>query len=158
MKGNNAIQTNHFKKTAKRVKTWFNQPARAERRRKNRLEKAKKCFPMPIDKLRPIVRYNKKLRLGRGFTAEELKEAGLDYNYARTVGIAVDLRRRNHNKETFDMNVQRVKDYMSKVTIYDSFRAAKEAGAKQHKGKLMPLAKSMPVVKSIDVTAVSAFN
>ena len=65
MKRNNALPNNHFKKTSKRIKTWFDQPANKERRRSIRLIKAKKIFPMPLEKLRPIVRcptirYNKK--------------------------------------------------------------------------------------------------
>merc|ERR1712014_543295 len=64
------------------VKTWFNQPARKERRRKARSLKAAKVAPRPVKTLRPIVRcptfkYNIKDRAGRGFTLEELKGAGL---------------------------------------------------------------------------------
>merc|ERR1712110_1377936 len=62
------------------VKTWFNQPARKERRRKDRGLKAAKVAPRPVKSLRPIVRcptfkYNIKDRAGRGFTLEELKGA-----------------------------------------------------------------------------------
>lgn len=61
------------------VKTWFNQPARAARRRTARLEKAAKLAPRPSNgPVRPIVhcptiRYNTKVRPGRGFSHDELK-------------------------------------------------------------------------------------
>ena len=37
-------------------------------------------------------RYNFKTRLGRGFTLEELKSAGISKKMAPTIGIAVDRR------------------------------------------------------------------
>eukprot|EP00755_Sulcionema_specki_P000256 Sspe_Gene.3062::Locus_1011_Transcript_69_72_Confidence_0.016_Length_1437::g.3062::m.3062/K02873/RP-L13e, RPL13; large subunit ribosomal protein L13e len=40
-----------------------------------------------------------KARQGRGFTLDELKAAGLNAKYARTVGIAVDHRRKSHSEE-----------------------------------------------------------
>lgn len=79
-KRNNMIPNGHFHKDwQRRVKTWFNQPARKYRRRIRRIKKAQAVAPRPVQGLlRPIVRcpsvrYNKKLRLGRGFTIEELK-------------------------------------------------------------------------------------
>ncbi|KAK3205531.1 hypothetical protein Dsin_019577 [Dipteronia sinensis] len=65
------------------MKTWFNQPARKERRRIACQKKAIKIFPRPTaGPLRPIVRgqtlkYIMKLRAGKGFTLEELKAAGV---------------------------------------------------------------------------------
>lgn len=62
-----------------RVKTWFNQPMRKQRRRRTRIQKARRIAPRPVaGPLRPIVRcptfkYNTKIRAGRGFTFEELK-------------------------------------------------------------------------------------
>ena len=71
--------------------------------------------PRPLGKLRPVVscptyKYNLKQRAGRGFTLEEIKvfdsrlkvvinilvpqAAGLSKKFARTIGIAVDHRRR----------------------------------------------------------------
>ncbi len=76
---NNIIANNHFHKHwQRRVKTWFNQPARKARRYNNRVAKAKAVAPRPVKQLKPIVRcptqkYNTKERLGRGFTADELK-------------------------------------------------------------------------------------
>jgi large subunit ribosomal protein L13e len=78
-KRNQMVPNGHFHKDWQRyVKTWFNQPARKQRRRKARTEKARRLAPRPTQKLRPIVRcptarHHKKLRIGRGFTLEELK-------------------------------------------------------------------------------------
>lgn len=60
------------------MRTWFDQPGKKKSRRTARLAKAKKCAPRPVDLLRPAVRcptvkYNTKLRMGRGFTLEEIK-------------------------------------------------------------------------------------
>lgn len=163
MKRNNALPNNHFKKTALRIKTWHNQPARAERRRNSRITKSVKLAPVPLQKLRPIVRcptirYNKKLRFGRGFTAEECKEAGLDYKYARTIGIAVDLRRNNRSEEAFNINVERLREYQSRITIYSSIKDAKDAGAVQHKGPIMPLEHKPATVATISMSEVASFN
>lgn len=163
MKRNNAIQHNHFKKTALRIRTWFNQPARHTRRNETRKAKAAACAPMPTEKLRPVVRcptirHNRKVRLGRGFTAEECAAAGVDYNYARTVGVAVDLRRRNMNEEAFNRNVERLKEYLGKIKIFKSFREAKEAGAKQHVGVVMPLAREVKKVVTITPSELVTFN
>ena len=79
-KRNNMIPNGHFHKDWQRwVKTWFNQPARKIRRRKVRVEKARRIAPRPVGgRLRPLVhcptfKYNSKIRFGRGFTLEELK-------------------------------------------------------------------------------------
>lgn len=61
------------------VKTWFNQPARKERRRNARLAKAARLAPRPASgPVRPVVhcstiRYNAKVRAGRGFSHDELR-------------------------------------------------------------------------------------
>lgn len=78
-KRNNMVPNAHFHKDWQRyVKCWFNQPARKKRRRNKRVEKARKIAPRPLHTLRPVVRcqtfkYNTRLRLGRGFTLDELK-------------------------------------------------------------------------------------
>ncbi|CAI9092871.1 OLC1v1028216C1 [Oldenlandia corymbosa var. corymbosa] len=75
------------------VRTRFNQPARKSRRRNARQKKAVKIFPRPTaGPLRPIVhgqtvKYNMKVRAGRGFTLDELKAAGIPKKLAPTVGI-----------------------------------------------------------------------
>ncbi|XP_045464401.1 60S ribosomal protein L13-like [Harmonia axyridis] len=124
-KGNNMIPNGHFHKDWQRfVKTWFNQPARKFRRRQNRIKKANAIAPRPAKgPLRPAVRcptvrYHTKLRTGRGFTLQELKTAGLNARYARTIGIAVDHRRRNKSLESVQLNVQRLKEYQSKLILF----------------------------------------
>merc|ERR1712154_33948 len=52
----------------------------------------------------PTFKYNSKLRLGRGFTLDELKAAGVSKKSARTVGISVDFRRRNLSMESMQEN------------------------------------------------------
>merc|ERR1712238_442160 len=59
-----------------------------------------------------------KLRLGKGFTLEELKEAKIAPRLARTIGIAVDHRRRNRCAESLQTNVERLKLYKSKLLIF----------------------------------------
>uniref|UniRef100_A0A0M3IPG3 Large ribosomal subunit protein eL13 n=2 Tax=Ascaris TaxID=6251 RepID=A0A0M3IPG3_ASCLU len=124
-KRNNIIPNAHFHKDWQtRVRTWFNQPARKERRRQNRVAKALACTPRPASGLlRPIVRcptlrYNKKVRLGYGFTLQELKAVGIGRREARTIGIAVDYRRTNRSHESLQQNVQRLKEYKSKLILF----------------------------------------
>jgi large subunit ribosomal protein L13e len=125
IKHNNVIAKNHFRKFwQKNVKTWLNQAQRNIRRRVHRQEKAKKLFPRPTaGLLRPIVhpptqRYNFKVRLGRGFTLDELKEAGIPRKQAMTIGIAVDHRRKNRCTESLQTNVERLKLYKSKLMLF----------------------------------------
>jgi len=113
VKGNFEIPHQHFKKDwQNRVRTWFNQPARKLRRRKARQAKAKAIFPRPTaGALRPVVhsqtvRYNMKVRSGRGFTLEELKEAGIPRKLAPTIGICVDHRRKNRSLEGLTVSVE----------------------------------------------------
>merc|ERR1711928_74878 len=101
MKHNNVLPNAHFKKDLQnRVKTWFNQPGRKKSRRVARQKKALAIAPRPVSGLlRPVVRcptykYNTKLRMGRGFTLEELKTAGISSKYAATIGLCVDHRRK----------------------------------------------------------------
>merc|ERR1712110_584866 len=123
-KRNNIVPNQHFHKDWQNyVKTWFNQPARKIRRRQNRVAKAAKVAPRPIGKLRPVVscptyKYNLKQRAGRGFTLEEIKAAGLSKKFARTIGIAVDHRRRNKSVESLQLNTQRLKEFKSKMILF----------------------------------------
>jgi len=87
------------------------------------LDRAKKLAPRPLDLLRPIVRgqtnkYNTKIRAGRGFTLDELKEAKIRRKEALSIGIPVDHRRRNKSEEAFQQNVKRLKVYRSKLLIF----------------------------------------
>ena len=116
---------NHFNKDwQEKVKTWFNQPGRKLRRRQTREKKAKLSAPCPTNKLRPAVRgqtnkYNSRIKLGRGFTAGELKLAGMhSLPTARSIGIAVDVRRKDTCNETLNMNSNRIKAYLAKIIVH----------------------------------------
>merc|ERR1712194_615227 len=106
------------------MRTWFDQAGRKKRRALNRQKKAARLAPRPAaGLLRPVVhpptqRYNMKLRLGKGFTLEELKEAKIAPKMGRTIGIAVDHRRRNRCQESLQANVDRLKLYKSKLLIF----------------------------------------
>merc|ERR1712232_419942 len=128
----NGMQHGRFNRVM--MRTWFDQAGRKKRRANNRREKAKKLFPRPAaGLLRPIVhpptqRYNMKLRLGKGFTLDELREAKIPVKKALTIGISVDHRRRNRCAESLQANVDRLKVYMSKLKIFP-----KKAGKKGRK-------------------------
>ncbi|KAI8929160.1 ribosomal protein L13e [Entophlyctis helioformis] len=156
MKHNNQLPNQHFRKDWQiHVKTWFNQPGQKKSRRVQRIKKAAAIAPRPIDGLlRPAVRcptikYNTKLRAGRGFSLEELKEAGVSRKVARTIGIAVDHRRRNRSVESLQANVERLAEYKSKLIVFPKKAnkpkkgdadAAAVAGATQLAGALLPIA------------------
>ncbi|KAI5856678.1 putative 60S ribosomal protein L13 [Durotheca rogersii] len=124
IKHNNQIQKNHFRKDwQRRVRTHFDQPSKKLRRRAARSAKAAAVAPRPVDKLRPVVRcptikYNRRLRAGRGFTLAELKEAGIPRLVAPTIGIAVDHRRQNPSEESLAANVARLKAYKARLIVF----------------------------------------
>ena len=135
---NNMLPNVHLGKDwQEKVKTWFNQPGRKHRRQSKRAAKAAKVAPNPTHTLKPIVRgqtnkYNNKIRLGRGFTKEELKKAGiLSLNYARSIGIAIDLRRKDTSNEAQTANVNRIKEYLAKMILYPRKKADKKALVKE---------------------------
>lgn len=121
---NNALPGNHFRKDwQRRVRTWFDQPGRKLRRRNARKAKAAALGVRPLTLLRPAVRgqtvrYNRKLREGRGFTLAELKEAGIGRKEALSVGVVVDHRRRNLSEEGKKLNVERLKDYKTRLLVF----------------------------------------
>ncbi|PYH47242.1 60S ribosomal protein eL13 [Aspergillus saccharolyticus JOP 1030-1] len=124
IKHNNQILNQHFHKDwQRRVRVHFDQPGRKHRRREARLAKAAAVAPRPVDKLRPVVRcptvkYNRRVRAGRGFTLAELKEAGIPKKLAPTIGISVDHRRVNYSKESLVANVARLKDYKARLILF----------------------------------------
>ncbi|XWS43236.1 hypothetical protein CRYUN_Cryun16bG0085300 [Craigia yunnanensis] len=102
VKYNNVVPNGHSKKHWQNyVKTWFNQPAQEARRRTARQKRAVRIFPRPTaGSLRPIVhgqtlKYKIKLRIGKGFTLEELKVIDISKKLASTIGIAIDHYRKN---------------------------------------------------------------
>ncbi|KAI9284321.1 50S ribosomal protein L13e [Umbelopsis sp. AD052] len=153
LKHNNQLPNQHFRKDwQRRVKTWFDQPGRKKSRRIARIQKAASIAPRPVDGLlRPAVRcptikYNTKLRAGRGFTLEELKEAGVSRKLALTIGISVDHRRRNKSQESLELNVQRLKAYQAKLIIFPrkagkpkNGDATDVSGVSQLKGAVLPI-------------------
>eukprot|EP00889_Picochlorum_renovo_P003536 jgi/Picre1/30566/NNA_005928.t1 len=116
--------------------------------------------------LRPIVRgqtvkYNSKVREGRGFSLEELKEAGIPAKLARTIGIAVDHRRRNRSLEGLQENVNRLKAYKSNLVVFPRRANKPKAGdasadelkaVEQLKGKVMPIVAEKPALEKIAIT------
>jgi len=118
------LHANHFRKDwQRRVRTWFDQPGRKLRRRTARKAKATTLGVRPLTLLRPAVRaqtirYNRKVREGRGFTLAELKEAGVGRKEARGVGIVVDHRRRNLSEEGKKVNVERLQAYKSRLIVF----------------------------------------
>merc|ERR1719296_633498 len=112
---------NHYRAN---FRTWFDQAGRKKRRSQNRKAKAASLAPRPAaGLLRPVVhpptqRYNMKLRLGKGFTLDELREAKIAPKLAPTIGIAVDHRRRNKCAESLQANVSRLLAYKAKLLIF----------------------------------------
>eukprot|EP00112_Aurelia_sp_Birch-Aquarium-sp1_P017601 Seg4095.3 transcript_id=Seg4095.3/GoldUCD/mRNA.D3Y31 product="60S ribosomal protein L13" pseudo=true protein_id=Seg4095.3/GoldUCD/D3Y31 len=167
MKHNNVIPNSHFHKHWQNyVKTWFNQPGRKKRRRVARQKKAAKISPRPVGNLRPVVRcptfkYNTKVRFGRGFTFEELRTAGVSPKQALSIGISVDHRRKNRSTESLQANVQRLKEYKTKLILFprkankpkqgDS-DAAELAMATQLQGQVLPILQTKQAEKARKVT------
>ena len=118
------------------------------------MEKAKAIAPRPVaGLLRPVVhcqtiRYNAKVRAGRGFTLDELKAAGVNKKQARSIGIAVDHRRKNRSQEGLQANVLRLKEYRSRLILFPRKKSAPKKGdstpaemevATQLRGPVMPI-------------------
>jgi len=124
IKHNQQIPHNHFRKDwQRRVRVHFDQAGRKWRRRQARLSKAAEVAPRPVDKLRPVVRcpsikYNRRVRAGRGFTLQELKEAGIPRKLAPTIGISVDARRQNLSAESLKANVERLTSYKARLILF----------------------------------------
>jgi large subunit ribosomal protein L13e len=77
-----------------------------------------------------ILKQDERQRVGRGFSREELKKAGLNLQEARRIELPIDFRRRTAHDE----NVEAVKTY-----------------AAQEKAKAKPVAK--PATKKTDAKA-----
>jgi len=124
IKHNQQLTKNHFRKDwQRRVRVHFDQPGRKTRRRNARTEKAARVAPRPVDLLRPVVRsptikYNRRVRPGRGFSLAELKTAGIPRKLARTIGISVDPRRQNLSEESLKVNVERLQEYKKRLILF----------------------------------------
>lgn len=54
-----------------------------------------------------------------------LQAAGLNPAFARTIGIAVDPRRRNKSVESLQVNVQRLKEYRARLILFPKGKKVK---------------------------------
>jgi len=160
VKHNNIIPNIHCKKKylqssrgPLKVKLALNQATRKKARRVKRAARAAKIAPAPLQKLRPVVhcptqKYSAKVRLGKGFTLEELKAAKLAPKYAMTVGIAIDWRRRNRCEGSLAANVARLEEYKKNLVILKKGDAAPA----QVTGTIQPLVKPASEIEMQDVT------
>lgn len=132
MKHNNVIHNVHrVKCSGKYIKAELDQAGRKKARLLARRKRATKAGVTPLGYCRPLVhmpsrRYNYKVRMGRGFTLQELKAAGIGKKVAMSIGIAVDHRRCNRNAESLNLNVQRLKTYLSKLVMIPRKKAVKK--------------------------------
>lgn len=79
----------------------------------------------------PTVRRGDKERTGRGFSQDELKEAGLTIGEARHLGVPVDLNRRT----SYVDNVGRLKAWVEEAKK-EGFRVPRpKQASKGHKGR-----------------------
>lgn len=174
VKHNNVVPNIHNKKKycqssrgPLKVKLSLNQATKKKSRRLTRAAKAAKIAPRPLSLLRPAVqsqtqRYSSKTRLGRGFTLEELKGAGLTARYAQTVGIAVDHRRVNRSEESLKTNIDRLLEYKSKLIVFPKRSGVFKNGdstkeetvvATQLAGRVIqPLAKKADTIEMMTIT------
>jgi large subunit ribosomal protein L13e len=72
---------------------------------------------------KPIVKHGYIIRTGRGYSFEELKEAGMDPRLARKSGVSVDVWRQTKHPE----NVDRLK------SAAKNFKPKKEKASKKKK-------------------------
>jgi large subunit ribosomal protein L13e len=163
VKHNNVIPNAHFHKKycqssrgPLKVRLTLNQATKKKSRRLVRAAKAAAMAPRPVQLLRPVVhcptqKYNAKVRLGRGFTVEELKAAGLGPAYARTVGIAVDLRRSNASNESLQANVARLEEYKKNLVVWTKKSKPSESPS-QIIGTVQPLTYEKPALVMETVT------
>ncbi|KAK8866152.1 hypothetical protein IAR55_001303 [Kwoniella newhampshirensis] len=134
VKHNNQLPKNHFHKDwQRRVKTWFDQPGQKKSRRVARSKKALATGAQPLQRLRPAVRcptqrYNIRIREGRGFTLSELKLAGIRKKEAKGLGISVDHRRRSKSEEGQTLNVDRLKEYKSRLVVFPRKQGKPKSG------------------------------
>lgn len=150
---NNAIQRQHLRKHPRPlIRTFFNQPAKKLQRLQKRQERAAQIYPRPLNNLKPIVhkptqRYSSQIRLGKGFTLEEIKAVGLNKLFARSIGINVDTRRTNKSNESLQRNIQRLKEYLDKLVLLPRKEGEPKKGGY---GKLNDVAETTTTVQNTD--------
>ncbi|CAH3016139.1 unnamed protein product [Porites evermanni] len=165
-KHNNMIHNNHFHKQWQNyVRTWFDQPGRKKRRRVARQKRALQIAPRPVaGALRPIVRCPRKFMLSVKClhdTVLSFQAAGISCKVAPTIGIAVDHRRKNRSAESLQANVQRLKEYKSKLIVFPKKASKPKQGdsepaelsnAKQLQGPVIPIQPSRLPIKARKIT------
>lgn len=82
--------------------------------------------------------------------------------FAQTVGIAVDRRRRNKSVEGQQENIQRLKEYRSKLILFPVHANRKlrkgeateeeRKTATQHKGTVLPIVNAQPEIEFRQIT------
>jgi len=144
------------------------QPAKKKARRLARKAKAAKIAPRPAAGLLkpavrcPTIRYNTKVKAGRGFSLDELKNAGISKKLAQSIGIAVDHRRKNKSAQTLADNVQRLNAYKAKLVVFPRKSNAHpkkgDSGAEELKlaqqlpGALFPITQKSTAAEFVPVT------
>lgn len=88
--------------------------------------------------------------------------AGLTAGFAQTIGIAVDRRRRNKSVEAQQENIQRLKEYRSKLILFPVHANRKlrkgeateeeRKTATQFKGPVLPITKPVPEIEFRKIT------
>jgi large subunit ribosomal protein L13e len=79
----------------------------------------------------PIVKRGAKIRIGKGFSIEEVKEAGVNVGEARHLGVPVDQRR----STSYPENVEALKEWIAEARK-EGFRVPKpKQSSKGQKGR-----------------------
>ncbi len=84
--------------------------------------------------MKPTVFSRDKIRPGRGFSYQELKDAKIDVRIAKKLGIKIDPRRRTSHKENTDLLTQTLKDD-EKRREREAQRKARKKGKKKTSAK-----------------------
>ena len=128
----------------------------------------------------PTIKYNRRVRAGRGFTFAELKvrsqlknrrvcqpkqlhqEAGIPRKLASTIGISVDPRRQNLSEESLAANVERLKTYKARLVLFPrkakspkkgeaSAQEMKELRDSGHEDKVKHTHKLLPISNKVTI-------
>jgi len=79
----------------------------------------------------PIVKRGARVKTGKGFSIEEVKEAGVNVGEARHLGVPVDQRR----STSYPENVEALKEWIAEAKK-EGFRVPKpKQASKGHKGR-----------------------
>jgi large subunit ribosomal protein L13e len=67
-----------------------------------------------------------------------VQEAGVNPSAAASLGVSIDRRRQNRSQESFNLNVQRLKEYKSKLIVFPrkSNKAVKAGDASVEQQKI----------------------